>query len=82
MHLLENANFNIGKDKMYYGVAGNLVAFACKVAFEKGYDGYLAFDAKTELIEHYVKTLKATHFRGKRMFIETEAANFLVSKYF
>ncbi len=82
MHLLENAIFNIGQEKMYLGVAGNLVAFACKVAFEKDYDGYVAFDAKTELIEHYQKSLNATHFRGQRMFIEEEAAEFLVSKYF
>jgi hypothetical protein len=82
MHLLENAKFNIGQDKMYLGVAGNLVAFACKVAFEKGYDGYIAFDAKTELIKHYEKSLNATLFRGQRMFIEEEAAEFLVSKYF
>ncbi len=82
MHLVENAKFNIGLNKIYMGVAGNLVAFACKMAFEKGYDGFLAFDAKTELIDHYVKTLKATHFRGQRMFVQSEAAEFLVNKYF
>ena len=30
MHLIENAKFNKGKNKLYKGVAGNLVAFACK----------------------------------------------------
>jgi hypothetical protein len=52
MHLLENAKFNIGKEKVYSGVAGNLVAFACKLAFEKGYDGYISFVSKTKLVEH------------------------------
>jgi len=46
MHLIESAKFNKGKQKIYTGVPGNLVAFACKRSFEKGYDGYLAFDAK------------------------------------
>ena len=82
MHLVESAKFNLGKNKLYIGVPGNLVAFACKIAFEKGYDGYVAFDSKTVLIEHYQKSLDATHLRGQRMFIDTEAARKLVSQYF
>lgn len=38
MHLLENAAFNKGQTKLYRGVAGNLVAFACKLSFEHGFD--------------------------------------------
>ena len=34
MHLVESASFNKGKDKTYLGVPGNLVAFACKKAFQ------------------------------------------------
>ncbi|MEJ7677830.1 MAG: hypothetical protein WKG06_08180 [Segetibacter sp.] len=30
MHLVESAKFNKGKNKIYSGVAGNLVAYACK----------------------------------------------------
>lgn len=82
LHLLEGAKFNKGKQKLYLGVAGNLVAFACKVSFEKGYAGFIAFDSKTALIEHYKQTLGATHFRGQRMFIETRAAQILIEKYF
>lgn len=82
LHLLESAKFNKGKRKLYLGVAGNLVAFACKISFEKGYEGFVAFDSKTALIKHYEQTLGATHFRGQRMFIETRAAAQLVTKYF
>ena len=81
MHLVESAKFNKGKNKLYLGVPGNLVAFACKVSFDKGYDGFVAFDSKTALIEHYKRTLGATHFRGQRMFIDTNAAGKLISKY-
>jgi hypothetical protein len=55
--LVENAPYNIGANKIYEGVAGNLFAFACKVAFEQGYEGYISFHAKTELVEHYMKSL-------------------------
>ncbi|TVQ16236.1 MAG: hypothetical protein EA364_00480 [Balneolaceae bacterium] len=82
IHLVESANFNKGTNKMYLGVAGNLFAFACKLSFEKGYEGYVAFDSKSALIEHYKKNLRATHFKGQRMFIETVNALKLVQKYF
>src|ERR1035437_2791930 len=71
MHLIESAKFNKHKVKVYLGIPGNLVAYACKVSVDKGYQGFLAFDAKTALIKHYQETLYATHFRGLRMFIET-----------
>ncbi len=82
MHLVESAKFNLGKHKLYLGVPGNLVAYACKVSFDNGYEGYVAFDSKTALIEHYQKTLGATHLSGRRMYIDTRAAGKLVSQYF
>jgi len=82
MHLIESAKYNKNKNKVYLGVPGNLVAYACKISFEKGYEGFLAFDAKTTLIKHYQESLYATHFRGLRMFIETRAAQRLISQYF
>jgi hypothetical protein len=82
MNLLESAPFNIGKNKLYEGVSGNLVAFACKVSFQKGYDGFVAFTAKTDLIKHYEESLGAIHFKNQRMIIETEASLKLVQKYF
>ncbi len=82
LHLLESAKFNKGKHKMYLGVAGNLVAYACKISFDKGYEGFVAFDSKTALIKYYEQSLGATHFRGQRMFIETRAAAQLVAKYY
>jgi hypothetical protein len=82
MHLIESAKFNKGKGKVYFGVLGNLVAYTCKVSVDKGFDGFLAFDAKTALIKHYQELLHATHFRGLRMFIEPVTALRLISQYF
>jgi hypothetical protein len=82
MNLLESAPFNIGRHKIYEGVAGNLAAYACKISFQRGFDGYVAFTAKTNLIDHYEKTLGAYHFKNQRMIIETQPAKVLVEKYF
>lgn len=82
MDLIESARFNKGKKKLYRGVAGNLVAFACKTSFEKGYAGVVSFVAKTQLIDHYSKTLGAKLFGGNRMFIDTKEAYILTTKYF
>lgn len=83
MSLIESASFNKGKDKVYKGVAGNLVAYAYKVSFDKGYDGVVSFIAKSQLIEHYQQTLGAQIFGGgNRMFIDTKESLVLVKQYF
>jgi len=82
MNLLENAPFNRGNERVYEGVAGNLVAFACKLSFQRGSEGYVAFDSKTGLIEHYIKTLGAEYIGGRRMVIDSIAAGVLMNKYF
>lgn len=82
MHLIESAKFNKGKDKIYEGVPGNLVAFVCNYSLEKGHAGFIAFDAKTVLIKHYQETLYASHFKGSRMYIDNVAAERLIKQYF
>lgn len=82
MHLVESAPFNKGTSKVYSGVPGNLVAFACKLSFQRGYEGNVSFISKTQLIEHYEKTLGAIHFGGRVMIIETTSALKLINRYF
>jgi len=82
MHLVESAPFNKGKTKMYSGVSGNLVAFACKFSFQRGHEGNVSFLSKTQLVDHYIKTLGAIHFGGRVMIIDTHAALKLINKYF
>src|SRR5690554_711399 len=64
MNLLESAPFNIGKQKLYEGVSGNLVAYACKLAFQKGHEGFVAFTAKSRLInimrKHWERIISRT----------------------
>ena len=82
LHLIETAPFNKGKGKLYEGIAGNIVAFACRLSFQRGSDGFVSFHSKTNLIDHYVKTLNAIHFGNHLMVIDTGAALKLVEKYF
>ena len=39
-------------------------------------------NSKSKIIDHYEKTLGATHFGGQLMIINTNAAKHLVDKYF
>ena len=82
MHLIESAPFNIGRNKTYFGVPGNLVAFACKLSFQRGGDGYVSFLSKTNLIKHYEENLGAVHVGGHLMIITTDNALKLTNKYF
>lgn len=82
LHLVENAPFNKGKSKVYAGVPGNLVAFACRLSFQRGHEGNVSFLSKSQLIEHYKQTLGAFHYGGRIMIIETRAALKLIDKYF
>jgi hypothetical protein len=82
LHLVESAPFNLGKKKLYEGVPANLFAFTCKLSWDKGYQGFVSFQSKTKLIEHYEKTLGATHIGGHKMIIFPTAALHLIRQYF
>lgn len=82
MHLIESAPFNLGRNKVYLGVPGNVIAFVCRISFHRGFEGYVSFTAKTQLIEHYKKTLGAINVSGQLMVINTDAALKLIDKYF
>jgi hypothetical protein len=83
MHLIENAPHNYGPTKQYLGVAANMVAFVCKMSFEMGFEGFVAFTAKSRLVKHYTETLGARLlFGNNRMAIFTEEAKNLVNSYY
>jgi hypothetical protein len=82
LHLVESAPFNLGKHKVYEGVPGNLFAFTCKISWDKGYEGFVSFTSKTKLIEHYERSLGATHVGGHKMVIFPYEALKLIKKYF
>jgi hypothetical protein len=72
----------LSKNKLYEGVPGNLFAFACKQSWDNGYEGFVSFQSKTRLIDHYEKSLGAIHVGGHKMVIFPHAALNLIQKYF
>ncbi|MBI5214678.1 MAG: hypothetical protein HY960_02890 [Ignavibacteriae bacterium] len=82
VNLIESAKFNRGKSKLYDGVAGNLFAYACKVSFEKGYNGFVSFISKTKLKQHYQQSLNAEILFGDVMIFKYEISKELVQRYF
>ena len=82
LHLVESAPFNLGKNKLYEGVPGNLFAFTCKQSWDKGYQGFVSFTSKTKLIEHYSSSLGAIHIGGHKMVIFPQEALKLIKKYY
>ena len=83
VHLIESAPHNVGAGKVYQGVAGNLFAFACAYSLRQGYEGFVVFTAKTELIEHYIRMLGASQIgSSQRMMIDAGSALKLFTRYF
>ena len=76
----KNKNFK-GK-KEYSGIGERLLAEAVKESYEKGYDGFIYFNAKTKLIEYYKREFGARLIGTQRMAIFEEEAKKLYEKYF
>ncbi|MBK6901323.1 MAG: hypothetical protein IPH04_00530 [Saprospirales bacterium] len=53
LNLIESSKENIGKDKQIDHIPGALIAFACELAFKRGYDGFVSLVPKTKLIDLY-----------------------------
>jgi len=82
LHLIESAPFNLGKNKLYEGIPGNLFAFTCRTSWDIGYQGFVSFTSKTRLLEHYERTLGATSVGGHKMVIFPPEAIKLIRKYY
>ena len=78
---IETAPHNYGHIGKYKGVGGHLFAIACKLSFDSGYDGYVAFESKTDLIEYYRDRIGAKLLSGQRMYIDTNTDAQLVRQY-
>lgn len=70
--------------KEYSGVGGHLFAEAVRESFKQGFDGYVYFTAKSDLIKHYQEELGATLInpRLRIMAIEEGSAKKLYDRYY
>ncbi|MGF6850227.1 hypothetical protein QFZ51_005462 [Chitinophaga sp. W3I9] len=55
IRLLELSRENRGDFKVYDRLAGCLIAFACKLSFKEGFNGFVSLIPKTVLISHYMR---------------------------
>ena len=85
--IVESAPFNSSynkkvKDKEYNEVGICLFTEVCKRSFEIGYDGYVEFIAKSNLVKYYMDNMRAIPIDAQRMYINTSGARWLVEKYY
>lgn len=80
IELIEISYYNIGKEKMYDRIAGCLIGFACQLAFEKSYDGFVSLLPKTALIKHYCEKYGFRQY-GRHLALDYQEALSLIKKY-
>jgi len=78
---IELAPENIGKNKKIENVAGTLFAYVAKDSLDAGFEGFVVFDSKTLLVEHYVEKYGAQILFGNRLYFDTKASKALIKKY-
>jgi hypothetical protein len=68
--LLASSAENIGKEKHYSGIAGCLIAFACREAvIQFGIEACVSLVPKTELIEHYMNNYYMQN-AGRQLYLD------------
>ena len=85
--IVESAPFNSSynkkiKDKEYNGVGICLFVEVCKRSFENGYDGYVEFTVKSNLVKYYMDNMRTIPIDAQRMYINTSGTKWLIEKYY
>lgn len=79
--LLATSKENIGKNKIYEGIAGCLIAFACRSALAKyGVEACVSLIPKTELVSHYIQKYYMIN-AGWQLFLEGKKLINLIKEY-
>jgi hypothetical protein len=79
--LLASSSDNIGRQKMYEGIAGCLIAFTCRLAVAKyGPEACVSLVPKTRLIKHYMEKYYMKH-AGWQLYLEGNELTKLVKEY-
>lgn len=80
INLIESSEENKGRSKQFDNIPGCLIGFACQMAFQKGYDGFVSLVPKTKLIDYYHNKFGFLHM-GTHMAVFLELAQAIISKY-
>ncbi|KOS05421.1 hypothetical protein AM493_04785 [Flavobacterium akiainvivens] len=81
INLLSVSKENRGKNKIYAGIAGNLIAYACRESIKLyGADACVSLHPKTELKAHYIEQYGMMD-AGMQVFVEGINLFRLLEKY-
>ena len=81
INLLSVSKENRGKNKIYEGIAGNLIAYACRESIRAyGPDACVSLHPKTELKQHYIEQYGMMD-AGRQVFAEGINLFRLLEKY-
>lgn len=80
INLIESSEENKGSTKQYDLIPGCLIGFACQMAFEKGYGGFVSLVSKTKLIDYYRNKFGFLSM-GNHMVVFGESAQEIIVKY-
>lgn len=80
INLLQSSIENKGINKEHENIAGVLIAFACRLSFKKGYEGFVALHPKTALVNHYQKQYGFERI-GPYLCSTTQNSESLIKKY-
>lgn len=81
LHLLAVSKENRGKEKVYKGIAGSLIAYACRKTVKLyAINGCVSLIPKTELKAHYMKTYGMLD-AGRQLFLEGRSLLNLLNQY-
>jgi hypothetical protein len=81
IHLLEIAPHNRGENRINDDVAGTIFAFVARDSLEAGFEGFVVFEPKTKLRQHYQDKYEAKLLPNGRLYFDTELALRLVKEY-
>ena len=72
---------NVGTYKIYEGITGHLIAYACRLSLKQyGADAFVSLLPKTELKRHYIEKY-GMQDAGLQVFLEGSSLNLMVIKY-
>lgn len=80
LNLIESGKIHQGRDKKLEGIPGCLIAFATRIAFNQGYNGFVSLTPKTRLIDYYIQQYGFSQY-GRNLAIEGEASMNLIKKF-
>lgn len=80
LNLIEVEKRNQGKNKKIENIVGCLIAFACQIAFDKDYFGFVSLQPKTRLIDLYQDRYGFRQY-GRLLAVEQQSSMTLINKY-